>query len=90
MGAVDPWALAQGEATVKYHPAPCDVLTKARQTLLGTVAGGQFDWGCRLRKSNGGARKVPSVRSVLARRECNSRRAPDGETDTSSRYESRL
>ena len=51
---------------MKYHPAPCDVLTKARQTLLGTVAGGQFDWGGRLRKSNGGARKVPSARSVLA------------------------
>jgi hypothetical protein len=90
VGAVDPLALAKGEATVKYHPAPCDVLTRARQTLLGTVAGGQFDWGGRLRKSNGGARMVPSVRSVLARRECNSRRAPNGETDTSSRYESRL
>ena len=75
---------------MKYHPAPCDVLTRARQTLLGTVAGGQFDWGGRLRKSNGGARMVPSVRSVLARRECNSRRAPNGETDRSNRYESRL
>ena len=53
---------------MKYHPAPCDVLTRARQTLLGTVAGGQFDWGGRLRKSNGGARMVPSVRSVIARR----------------------
>jgi hypothetical protein len=73
---------------VKYHPAPCDVLTRARQTLLGTVAGGQFDWGGRLRKSNGGARKVGSARSVLALIECNGRREPDGETDTSSRHES--
>ena len=73
---------------MKYHPALCDVLTKTRQTLSGTVAGGQFDWGGRLRKSNGGARMVPSARSVLARRECNGRRAPDGETDRSSRHES--
>ena len=81
-------ALAKGEATVKYHPAPCDVLTRARQTLLGTVAGGQFDWGGRLRNSNGGARKVGSARSVLALLECNGRSQPDGERDTSSRHES--
>ena len=73
---------------MKYHPAPCDVLTKARQTLLGTVAGGQFDWGGRLRKSNGGARKVGSARSVLALIECNGRSPPDGESDGSSRHES--
>ena len=73
---------------MKYHPAPCDVLTKARQTLLGTVAGGQFDWGGRLRKCNGGARKVGSARSVLALLECNGRSQPDGERDTSSRHES--
>ena len=81
-------ALAKGEATVKYHPAPCDVLTRARQTLLGTVAGGQFDWGGRLRNSNAGARKVGSARSVLALLECNGRSQPDGERDTSSRHES--
>ena len=73
---------------MKYHPAPCDVLTKARQTLLGTVAGGQFDWGGRLRKSNGGARMVGSARSVLALIECNGRSQPDGETDGSNRHES--
>ena len=73
---------------MKYHPALCDELTMYEKTSAGTVAGGQFDWGGRLRKSNGGARMVPSVRSVLARRECNSRRAPDGETDTSNRHES--
>ena len=75
---------------MKYHPGSCNVLTTLWKTQAGTVAGGQFDWGGRLRKSNGGARMVPSVRSVLARRECNSRRALNGETDTSSRYESRL
>ena len=74
---------------MKYHPAPCDVLTRARQTLLGTVAGGQFDWGGRLRKSNGGARMVPSARSVLALIECNGIRGPDGESDSSNRVERR-
>ena len=90
MGAIEAQALAWAEATVKYHPVECDVLTYPDTSLGGTVAGGQFDWGGRLRKSNGGARMVPSVRSVLARRECNSRRAPNGETDRSNRYESRL
>ena len=73
---------------MKYHPAKCDVLTTYGKTPTGTVAGGQFDWGGRLRKSNGGARMVPSVRSVLAPEECNGRREPDGETDTSNRHES--
>ncbi len=73
---------------MKYHPALCDELTKYEKTSAGTVAGGQFDWGGRLRKSNGGARKVLSARSVLALIECNGIREPDGETDTSSRHES--
>ena len=59
-----------------------------RNTLSGTVAGGQFDWGGRLRKRNGGARKVGSARSVLALIECNGRSPPDGESDGSSRHES--
>ena len=74
---------------MKYHPAWCGVLTTARHTLPGTVAGGQFDWGGRLRKRNGGARMVPSVPTVTAREECNGRRAPDGESDSSSRVERR-
>ena len=51
---------------MKYHPGSCNVLTTLEKTSAGTVADGQFDWGGRLRKSNGGARKVPSARSVLA------------------------
>jgi hypothetical protein len=82
-------ALARAEATVKYHPALCDALTAKRQTLSRTVAGGQFDWGGRLRKCNGGARMVPSARSVLAPIECNGRREPDGESDGSNRVERR-
>ena len=88
MGAGEPGALALGEAAVKYHPGTCDVLTRFMHTMAGTVAGRQFDWGGRLRKSNGGARKVGSARSVLALLECNGRSQPDGETDTSNRHES--
>ena len=85
---MEPGALALGESPVKYHPVLCAALTATRQTLSRTVAGGQFDWGGRLRKSNGGARKVGSARSVLALIECNGRSQPDGETDGSSRHES--
>ena len=74
---------------MKYHPAPCGVLTKVRHTRPGTVAGGQFDWGGRLRKSNGGARKVGSAPTVTALAECNGRSQPDGESDGSSRVERR-
>ena len=74
---------------MKYHPAECGVLTTVGYTPSGTVAGGQFDWGGRLRKSNGGARTVGSARSVLAHIECNSRSQPDGEGDGPSRVERR-
>ena len=73
---------------MKYHPVLVRCPHHGRQTLSGTVAGGQFDWGGRLRKSNGGARKVGSARSVLALIECNGRSQPDGETDGSNRHES--
>ena len=54
----------------------------------GTAHGRQFDWGGRLPKSNGGARRWAQTgrKSV----ECNSISPPDCETDTSSRDESRL
>ena len=74
---------------MKYHPALCGALTTPGHTPAGTVAGGQFDWGGRLRKGNGGARTVPSARSVLAPEERNGRRGPDGEGDGPSRVERR-
>ena len=55
---------------------------------LGTMLGRQFDWGGRLQKSNGGARRSPrgGWRSSY---ECKGTRRLDCEMDTSSRYESR-
>ena len=54
----------------------------------GTMSGGEFDWGGRLRKCNRGAQRFPQDgRKPSA--ECKGRREPDCETDGSSRYESR-
>ncbi len=47
------------EPTVKYHPFLVGVLTLLSESARGTVAGGQFDWGGRLLKSNGGAQRFP-------------------------------
>ena len=58
------------------------------RTGTGRVSGGQFDWGGRLPKSNGGVQRFPQVvwKSTV---ECKSIRELDCERDISSRYESR-
>ncbi len=55
---------------------------------LETVLGGQFDWGGRLRKSNGGVQRFPQV-GWKSTEECKGIRELDCETDGSSRCESR-
>ena len=55
---------------------------------LGTMLGRRFDWGGRLPKSNGGARRSPRAGWKSAY-ECKGTRRLDCETDRSSRYESR-
>ena len=47
------------ESTLKYHPCFVEILTQNRESGLGTVSGGQFDWGGRLLKRNGGAQRFP-------------------------------
>ena len=75
------------ESMLGYHPAYARILT-GRITNFGTVSGRQFDWGGRLRKSNGGAQRFPqSGRKPLEERK--GRRELDCETDRSSRCESR-
>ncbi len=44
------------EAALKYHPGRPACLTEGREAGSGTLHGGQFDWGGRLPKRNGGAR----------------------------------
>ena len=47
------------EPTLGYHPWDIGILTKGRETGSWTVSGGQFDWGGRLPKGNGGAQRFP-------------------------------
>lgn len=71
-----------------YHPDRIGVLTCCRETGRRTVSGGQFDWGGRLLKSNGGAPRFPQNgwKSFV---ECKGIRELDCETYKSSRDESR-
>ena len=55
---------------------------------IGTMVGRRFDWGGRLLKSNGGARRSPRG-GWKSEHECKGTRRLDCETDMSSRYESR-
>ena len=55
---------------------------------VGTMLGRRFDWGGRLQKSNGGARRSPRAGWKSAY-ECKGTRRLDCETDRSSRSESR-
>ena len=75
------------ESPLGYHPLHARNLTVG-VTKLRTVPGGQFDWGGRLRKSNGGVQRFPQ-RGQKSREEYKGRRELDCETDGSSRYESR-
>lgn len=71
-----------------YHPWDTVVLTGLVRTRGGTVSGGQFDWGGRLLKGNGGAQRFPQ-RGWKSREACKGKRELDCETDRSSRDESR-
>ena len=55
---------------------------------IGTMVGRRFDWGGRLPKGNGGARRSPHAGWESAH-ECKGTRRLDCEIDISSRYESR-
>ena len=76
------------EPPLKYQPCVIWNLTLAPESGLGTLPGGQFDWGGRLQKSNGGARRFPQADWKPAV-ECNGTRELNCETDRSSRCESR-
>ena len=54
----------------------------------GTMLGRRFDWGGRLPKGNGGARRSPRG-GWKSSYECKGTRRLDCESDNSSRYESR-
>ena len=72
---------------MEYHPSIIGCLTCDRVDR-GTVSGGQFDWGGRIPKSNGGAQRfVQNGWESFV--ECNGRNELDCETYKSSRFERR-
>ena len=58
MGDYEARTLVLVESTLGYHPLPIEYLTSV-SGLQRTVSVGQFDWGGRLLKSNGGAQRFP-------------------------------
>ena len=76
------------ESTLGYHSWFTEFLTCTHESGWGTMSGGQFDWGGRLPKSNGGAQRFPQ-NGWESFKECKGKRELDCETDKSSRYESR-
>ena len=75
-------------ANVGIPPLQYWVSNQPPLTGGGTMPGGEFDWGGRLRKSIGGAQSFPQDgRKPSA--ECKGIREVDCDTDGWSRYESR-
>ena len=61
MGAREAATPVVVEAAVKYHSGQVGALTRDPEAGVGTVAGGEFDWGGRLLKRNGGAQWSPQA-----------------------------
>ena len=76
------------ESPLGYHPWFAGFLTCGRESGRGTLLGGQFDWGGRLLKSNGGAQRFPQ-NGWKSFAECKGIRELDCESYNSSRDESR-
>ena len=76
------------ESSLGYHPDSTEVLTGCHESGDRTLLGGQFDWGGRLLKSNGGAQRYAQIgwKSID---ECKCRSVLDCETNKSNRDESR-
>ena len=77
-------ALAFMERPLGYHPCDIGILTCAFESRRGTLLGGQFDWGGRLLKSNGGAQRLAQIgwKSIV---ECKGKSQLDCESYNSSR-----
>ena len=73
---------------MKYQPGDALALTGQREAAAGTVAGGQFDWGGRLQKSNGGAQRLAQAEWKPAA-ECKGTSQLDCKANAPSRDESR-
>ena len=76
-----------GEPLLGYHSCDMKVLTCARESGRGTLSGGQFDWGGRLLKGNGGVQRLVQ-RGRKSRIECKRINLPNCERYSSSSNES--
>ena len=88
MGDVDPCISVYGESLLRYHPSTTGRLTQCPEAGVWTVSGGEFDWGGRLLKSNGGVQRFPQS-EWKSDAECKGIRELDCETNRSSRVETR-
>ena len=88
MGGIDNFLLGKFEPFVRDHSERARILIMILESGHLTVAGGQFDWGGRLLKSNGGVQRFPQAGRKSAE-ECKGRRELDCKTYKSSRGESR-
>ena len=77
-----------GVTPLGYHPWFAGFLTCGPESGRGTLLGGQFDWGGRLLKCNGGAQRL-AQHGWKPCNECKRISQPDCETDGSSRDEGR-
>ena len=87
MGHWETGALAFAEWPLGYHPCDIGILTCGSESSRGTLLGGQFDWGGRLLKSNGGAQRL-AQHGRKSCSECKRISQPNCETDGSSSNES--
>ena len=71
-----------------YYPGCIEILTRTPISGWETVSGGQFDWGGRLLKGNGGAQRFPQV-EWKPTAECKGTRELDCKANAPSRVETR-
>ena len=69
MGDLEAGPSGSVESSLGYHPCFAGFLTCGRESGRGTLLGGQFDWGGRLLKGNGGAQRL-AQRGRKSRSEC--------------------
>ena len=75
MGDWETRASALVESSLGYHPDSTGVLTGCHESGDWTLLGGQFDWGGRLLKSNGGVQRFAQLERKSSKRVQTQKRA---------------
>ena len=75
MGDKEASTLVFVESTLGYHPDSTGVLTGRHESGDWTLLGGQFDWGGRLLKSNGGVQRFAQLERKSSKRVQTQKRA---------------